>query len=260
MAYSEVAGHAFEEARKFYTGGKKRADWVGASEDKNPGPAKSVNKIVLDKDHAHIDTMIASADETGRDAVFELRRTIAGQAFLRSFEAEALGDSPIKYGEELIRLAVGAGNCGELASVAAFAAWEKLGRPTPVSDIAVASLAPPGDHGWAVIGPPAAVAALEGRTIASLKDTVHDAGPVYAVDAWTNLCCPMGKFHDLLHSRTQKWMTGGKRISWKGKAWRQNAEGDDVAAKKGWYPPVGDYFDCFVTSPITVRLGLARYT
>lgn len=249
MGYSEVAEHAFKAARAFYTGGLKRKAWVGATEEAPPGPGKSPNKMLLDAEHAKALEVIDIADQTGRDLVFELRRSVGAQEFMRSAEAEIAGDCPIRYGEELVRLAVKGANCGELASVAAHAAWEKLGRPGDVKDVAVASLEKPGDHGWCVVGPAAAVGSLAGKTIAGLKDVTHSPEPVFVVDAWTNLCCPIGEFHDLVQGRAAKWATGGKRVSWIGK------DGN----RKGWYPPSGDYIAAFVGSVIRIQYGLEPY-
>src|SRR5262249_40230367 len=162
---------AFTEARAFYTGGVKRGAWVGHTDDQPPpGPGKSPNKMVLNAANMDRTDVIGIHDEpAARDPTFELRRAVAVFGFMSTIEAESPAGIRIEYGRELVARKVAGLNCGELAAIAAFKAWQKCGCPTTVTDIAVARLAAPADHGWCMVGPPAALAAVAGKSIAQLK-------------------------------------------------------------------------------------------
>lgn len=246
--YPAIAAHAFDEARAFYTGGLKRAAWVGASEEAPPGPGKSPNKMVLNEANKASTAVIGIHDAKElRDPTFEIRRAVASEGYGATSGADDVaGGIPIHYGRELVAKKVAGLNCGELAAIAAFRAWEKRGSPATVADIAVAKLADPADHGWCMVGPPAALAAVGGKSITDLKGFSHAAGDPWVVDAWTNLCLPIGGFHDAVREKAKRWMDGGKRISWGGLS----------GAAKGWYPPLGDYIAAFIAAKVSLQLGL----
>lgn len=245
--YPAIAAHAFTAVRAFYTGGLKRAAWAGASEEAPPGPGKSPNKMVLNAANRNSTEVYGIHDAKElRDPTFELRRAVASTGYMETMSAESPEGIPIHYGRELVAKKVAGLNCGELAAIAAFSAWEKLGSPATVADIAVAKLADPADHGWCMVGPPAALAAVAGKSITALKDFSHPDGAPWVVDAWTNLCLPIGGFHDAVRAKAKRWMDGGKRISWGGLSGKA----------KGWYPPIGDYIEAFVTAEVSLQLAL----
>lgn len=151
-------------------------------------------------------------------------------------------DNFLRDGKAMLRMRPVASNCGELAIMAASAAWVHLGEPRP-APIALVSLEAPADHVFCVVGRRLQSRHLTNITIQHLTNSPL-ATDMWAVDPWLNVLCRLRDYPARAAAKFTRWQQANKRI-----AWADGPEGP------GWYPPVGSYSAGFNTAGMRVVLG-----
>lgn len=227
MKYRDVAETAFAKARQFYEGSNK-------SDNKILSPMIKAAPVVPGK--------LGDATKLAR---FKSRRDIADTRPVRANKSvSSMNEYPIMRGKMLIKAKAMSMNCGELADISAWYAYEET---KDVKVIATVSLESPGDHCFCVVGPRNSYPSLDGRTVQKLDELGRGfrSHHLYAVDPWANICCRIEDYPSEFKSKMNKWATDNKRVGWQGK--------DGKTPE--WAPPTGDYLNVFLASKMKVTEG-----
>ena len=170
MTLDEIAKQSYDLARRFY----------------KPG-IKSGNKVFIAGAHP---AKVQKRND----------RMAAAQAlpFLRD-----LGQREITLGLLLRQSGNTAGNCGEMASVAASFLWENH----PGTRVTRISLPREVDHTFLILGQ----APRPGTTVDSLRNVSRDV-PSYVVDVWAGVCCHVSDYPRRFGEQMLKWQAQGKRF------------------------------------------------
>lgn len=224
-SYEETAKTAFTVARVFYTGEEKDAE----------GNKTSITTKMKCKSSNKWNTKGSSLES------------------IRQKEANnIIGDHRknnhlygVDNGKHLFNSDMGGGNCGELADVAAYIAWKELGAARPCQNIALISLAAPGDHVFCAVGEHSAIQKLNGKKIEDIPNVIGYSDDLWAVDPWLNIYSMMKNYPVAAEEKLKKWHQKGKRIGWAG----------PTGKEKGWYPPDGDYSKFFLAGVMAGRLA-----
>jgi hypothetical protein len=130
------------------------------------------------------------------------------------------------------------GNCEEMSGMSAYLCQEV--HDVPQSRLYIATILPPGDHGFCVVTD-------RKITAPSLKnfETVEaftKAGAVarwMIIDPWLNVTCYGHEYLDKCNTQLNKWGAAGKRILW-----------SFGSQRGGWYNPDGEYKQKFAAAPL----------
>lgn len=210
MKVDDLAKSVFKKVREFYT---------------RSGSAKSSNK-----------NYDLKQTPNAKKNTAEFRNIFEPMAFsiLNQQRNEIGGATHIAIGEVLYKQKVQAMNCGELAQLSCYIASTQTNM---TEGIALATLSPPADHWWCIVGLPGGILRVKGRAIKEI-DTIDFTGTFepWFVDAWLNVCCPARRYPAEAAAKFAKWLGEGKRIRWSGE----------------WHEPAGKYEAAFRDATVKV--------
>jgi hypothetical protein len=121
---------------------------------------------------------------------------------------EAPGGNAVDYGRKLVALKTLAGNCLEMACVAAFMACFEIPAETYIG---IAVTGGPGDHVFCVVGD----AAIDGWE----KPDAPPACNAIVIDPWARVCCEPKDYMREFTKAMGAWNRSGKRIAGGGNEW-----------------------------------------
>ncbi len=231
MTYMVAASEGFRQAREIYVAGYKSANKAHLKPASLFAEGELLHDVEMDFDDedSQLDTAYGLR-LNGARIELEIDRTLMPRniGFLR-------------LGKAMLRMRPAAANCGELAIMAAAAAWGRLGEPQN-APVALVSLRAPADHVFCIVGPRAQCAQLHNSTIQELV-LLPSAADLWVADPWLNVMCRLQHYPARAAAKFNKWQRANKRIAW------------DGPRGPGWYPPVGAYSAGFDVAGLAVRLA-----
>ena len=231
MTYMVAASVGFQHAREIYEAGYKSANKAHLKPTSLFADGELLDDVEMDFD-----------DEDGQvDPAYGHR--LNGARIELTIERTLMPTNIgfLRHGKAMLRTRPAAANCGELAIMAAAAAWGRLGERQN-APLALVSLRAPADHVFCVVGPRDWCRELRNYTIEDLVLFPSNAN-LWVADPWLNVMCRLPHYPAQAAAKFNKWQRANKRIAW------------DGPQGLGWYPPAGDYSAGFDAAGLTVRLA-----
>jgi hypothetical protein len=209
-----------DEVRSFYAAGVKSCNKVYLKE---AGDAEFISDADWDKNWQSWSTTMSASARTRN-----FNRAASGK--LRpGWPAGAT--TQLDFGRSIynggMRAKFIAGNCGEMAAVAAAVAVDVF-KVAP-SQVWICTITKPGDHVFCLIGP---AFQPPWKNVGEMSNGQHASE---VIDPWLNVACPSSQYCFEAIGKVEKWARENKRIWWAGASGKAT----------GWYLPDQSYATAF---------------